>query len=77
MYTCIGGLDCEANQEIVLVSFVRACVRACEGAGEARKSYVRVGGVVASEAGWQAVSLCCGVAWRGVAWWRAPPQIYR
>ena len=37
-HTYSGGWDCESNQEIVFVSFVRACERA----GEARRSCVGV-----------------------------------
>ena len=47
VYMYIGGLDCESNREIVFVSFVRACERA----GEARRSCVRARGDVASVAG--------------------------
>ena len=46
----------------------RSCVRACERAGEARRSCVGVRGVVSSEARVRAVELCSGPWGRGVAW---------
>ena len=45
----IGGWGSESNREIVFVSFVRACERA----GEARRSCVRARGDVASVAGFR------------------------
>ena len=54
--TRIGGWGFESNWEIVFVSFVRACERA----GEARRSCVRARGDVASVAGFTDRELCSG-----------------